>query len=185
MDFLESCDNHRILLAHFLSRAIHTVQPLDVVMFKSLSSQYSQELDAYILRGWGLLSMPKGDLFAMFWNVWVNSFKETLHTSYHRNLENAVAKQCKMPLNYHAAEQQMLTTALHLDTMQRFHLPQCPKSRSGVKRRLPTIPTRPNLIAENVYFWSQPSKLETFSGSRRSSQVLHMILLRRASSRYP
>jgi hypothetical protein len=54
MDFLDYCDSHRILLAQFPSHATHTVQPLDVVMFKSLSSQYNQELDTYMLQGRGM-----------------------------------------------------------------------------------------------------------------------------------
>jgi hypothetical protein len=78
MDFLNYCDSHKILLAQFRSHATHTVQPLDVVMFKSLSHHYSQELDAYMLQGQGPLSMAKRDFFALFWNAWVTSFQEPL-----------------------------------------------------------------------------------------------------------
>jgi hypothetical protein len=41
--FLEYCAANRILVARFPPHATHTVQPLDVVVFKSLSSAYSRE----------------------------------------------------------------------------------------------------------------------------------------------
>jgi len=44
MDFIEYCDNHRILLCIFAPHSTHTLQPLDVVMFKPLSCQ---RLDLY------------------------------------------------------------------------------------------------------------------------------------------
>jgi hypothetical protein len=41
--FLEYCAANRILVVRFPPHATHTVQPLDVVVFKSLSSAYSRE----------------------------------------------------------------------------------------------------------------------------------------------
>jgi hypothetical protein len=41
MDFIEYCDRNRILLAVYPPHSTHTLQPLDVVMFKPFSSAYS------------------------------------------------------------------------------------------------------------------------------------------------
>ncbi|KAH5621133.1 hypothetical protein HBI60_254160 [Parastagonospora nodorum] len=44
MDFIEYCYQNRILLAILPPHSTHTLQPLDVVMFKPLSSAYSAQL---------------------------------------------------------------------------------------------------------------------------------------------
>jgi hypothetical protein len=41
MDFIEYCDKRRILLMVFPPHSTHTLQPLDVVMFKPLSQAYA------------------------------------------------------------------------------------------------------------------------------------------------
>jgi hypothetical protein len=42
--WLAFCNRNRLLLMQYPSHATHSLQALDVVMFKSLSSQYSMEL---------------------------------------------------------------------------------------------------------------------------------------------
>jgi hypothetical protein len=44
MDFISYCDKQRILLAVFSPHSTHTLQPLDVVLFKPLSTAYSTAL---------------------------------------------------------------------------------------------------------------------------------------------
>jgi hypothetical protein len=53
-----------------------TLQPLDVVMFKPLSSAYSGEVAAFMERCQGLTSMSKRDFYPMFMVAWEASFKE-------------------------------------------------------------------------------------------------------------
>jgi hypothetical protein len=50
IDFINYCDSHRILLAILPPHSTHTLQPLDVVMFKPLSSSYSYELTTHLHR---------------------------------------------------------------------------------------------------------------------------------------
>ncbi|KAH3991532.1 hypothetical protein HBI56_220310 [Parastagonospora nodorum] len=76
MDFIEYCSHNRILLLVFPPHSTHTLQPLDVVMFRPLSNAYSQELTHHVQRSQGLVPMRKGDFFLLFWRAWVNSFKE-------------------------------------------------------------------------------------------------------------
>jgi hypothetical protein len=45
--FLEYCDAQKILVLRFPPHATHTLQPLDVVVFKSLSSAYSRQLEQF------------------------------------------------------------------------------------------------------------------------------------------
>jgi hypothetical protein len=76
MDFIEYCDQNKILLAIFPPHSTHTLQPLDVCMFKPLSQAYSNELSAFLERSQGLSPIKKGDFFPLFWKAWVSSFKE-------------------------------------------------------------------------------------------------------------
>src|SRR6478735_6337945 len=66
----------RILLAILPPRSTHTLQPLDVVLFKPLSSAYSAELTTHLQESQGLLPIKKGDFFPLFWKAWMSSFKE-------------------------------------------------------------------------------------------------------------
>jgi hypothetical protein len=66
MDFIEYCDNNKILLAIFPPHSTYTLQSLDVVMFKPLSSSYFKELSAHLQRTQGLIPITKGDIFTLF-----------------------------------------------------------------------------------------------------------------------
>jgi hypothetical protein len=76
MDFIEYCDHNRILLAIYLPHLTHTLQPLDVVMFKPLSSAYSAQVASFIERSQGLTSMSKRDFYPMFIAAWEALFKK-------------------------------------------------------------------------------------------------------------
>jgi hypothetical protein len=76
MDFIEYCNQNRILLATYPPHSTHTLQPLDVVMFKPLSSAYSAEVAAFMERSQGLTSINKRDFYSMFIAAWKSSFKE-------------------------------------------------------------------------------------------------------------
>jgi hypothetical protein len=57
IDFIEYCKAHKILLAVFPPHSTHTLQPLDVVCFKPLSSNYSAKLTNHLLKTQGLLAV--------------------------------------------------------------------------------------------------------------------------------
>jgi hypothetical protein len=83
MDFIEYCHQNRILLAIFPPHSTHTLQPLDVVMFKPLSSAYSAELAHHQQQALGRLPIKIGDFFPLFWRAWITSFKkETILKSF-------------------------------------------------------------------------------------------------------
>jgi hypothetical protein len=50
MDFIEYCDQNKILLAVYPPHSTHTLQPLDVVMFKPLATGYSNEVAGFMER---------------------------------------------------------------------------------------------------------------------------------------
>jgi hypothetical protein len=77
MDFKEYCDQNKILLAVYPPHSTHTLQPLDVVMFKPLATAYSNEVAGFMERSQGLASMSKRDFFPLFYRAWETSFKET------------------------------------------------------------------------------------------------------------
>jgi hypothetical protein len=78
MDFINYCNDNKILLAVFPPHATHTLQPLDVGIFKPLSNAYSTELARYLQDSQGLLNISKGDFFPLFWRAWSNTFKPLL-----------------------------------------------------------------------------------------------------------
>jgi hypothetical protein len=79
-DFKDYCDLHRILLAVMPPHSTHTLQPLDVVMFKPLSSAYSKELTNHLHQSQGLIPIKKGDFFPLFYRAWEVSFRKELIT---------------------------------------------------------------------------------------------------------
>ena len=76
MDFIEYCNQNKILLAIYPPHSTHTLQPLDVVMFKPLSTAYSNQVAAFMERCQGLTSMSKRDFYPLFIAAWEASFKE-------------------------------------------------------------------------------------------------------------
>jgi hypothetical protein len=77
-DFIEYCHQKRIILAVLPPHSTQTLQPLDVVCFKPLSSAYSSELDNHLQQSQGLSPLSKADFFALFWPAWVSTFAENL-----------------------------------------------------------------------------------------------------------
>jgi hypothetical protein len=73
-NFIEFCHANKILLLIFPPHLTHSLQPLDVVCFKTLSSEYGAKLIQHIHRCQGLLAIKKGDFFRLFWRAWNTSF---------------------------------------------------------------------------------------------------------------
>ena len=78
VEFINYCTQNRILLGIFPPHATHTLQPLDVVMFKPFSSAYTRQLINFQQDSQGLLPMVKGDFFLLFRRAWAASFTEPL-----------------------------------------------------------------------------------------------------------
>ena len=73
-EFLEYCHRHKILLGVYPPHSTHTLQPLDVVMFKPLSTAYSKKLATRLHKHQGLVPVTKADFFSLFWDAWMASF---------------------------------------------------------------------------------------------------------------
>ena len=74
MRFIDYCDSHRILLAIYPPHATHTLQPLDVCLFRPLSQAYSNQLAIFMDQCQGLSSITKRDFFRLFWHAWNTAF---------------------------------------------------------------------------------------------------------------
>jgi hypothetical protein len=70
--------HHRILVLVYPPHSTHTLQPLDVVMFKSLASAYTKALGDHAQRTQELSTIRVGDFFGLFWEAWVASFRKEL-----------------------------------------------------------------------------------------------------------
>jgi hypothetical protein len=66
MDFINYCNQNKILLAILPPHSTHTLQPLNKVMFKPLSSAYSKELTIHLHSSQGLSVVKKSDFFHLF-----------------------------------------------------------------------------------------------------------------------
>ena len=74
MKFINYCDSHRILLAIYPPHSTHTLQPLDVCVFRPLSQAYSDQLTSFMDQCQGLSSITKRDFFRLFWHAWQIAF---------------------------------------------------------------------------------------------------------------
>ena len=77
-EFIEYCHQNRIILAILPPHSTQTLQPLDVVCFKPLSSNYSKGLTNHLQASQGLSPIGKFEFLHLFWPAWVNTFTETL-----------------------------------------------------------------------------------------------------------
>ena len=66
IDFIEFRDEHKILLLIFSLYSTYSLQPLDVVVFKLLSSYYLAELTCYSYRSYELIRVKTGDFIGLF-----------------------------------------------------------------------------------------------------------------------
>ena len=83
MKFIDYCDSHRILLAIYPPHSTHTLQPLDVCLFRLLSQAYSNQLAIFMDQCQGFSSITKRDFFRLFWNAWNTSFTpENIHSRF-------------------------------------------------------------------------------------------------------
>jgi hypothetical protein len=69
MDFIKYCEAHTILLAVIPPHSTHTLQPLDVVCFKSPSSNYPAELTDHLFKTQGFLAVQKEYFFLLLWGA--------------------------------------------------------------------------------------------------------------------
>jgi hypothetical protein len=74
MDFLEWCDQHRIIVAVFPPHSTHRLQPLDVSLFSPLSTAYTNQLVRWTAKTQGLISLSKRDFWTLFWGAFEASF---------------------------------------------------------------------------------------------------------------
>ena len=77
MEFIEYCSAHKILLFIYPPHSTHTLQGLDVVMFKPLSSKYSDGISTFMENCQGLTSMSKRDFLPLFIEAYTSTFIET------------------------------------------------------------------------------------------------------------
>jgi hypothetical protein len=82
-EFLNYCLQRKIYVSVFPPHSTHTLQPLDVVCFKPLSSAYKKRLTEHTQKSQGLVPIKKGDFFLLFWDAWQDSFtKKTILRSW-------------------------------------------------------------------------------------------------------
>ena len=66
MRFLTKCDELRVVVLILPPHSTHRLQPLDVGLFQPLSTAYSQEVDEFMTKGLGLVSMSKRKFWSLF-----------------------------------------------------------------------------------------------------------------------
>jgi hypothetical protein len=76
MKFINFCDINRIILGIYPPHSTHTLQPLDVALFRLFSQAYSERLTAWIAKTEGFSNIQKRLFFTLFWPAWNDSFTE-------------------------------------------------------------------------------------------------------------
>lgn len=69
MDAIDYCNRHKILLAVLPPHSTQTLQPLDVVLFKPLSTAYSKALTTHIHEAQNNTLITKANFFRLFWKA--------------------------------------------------------------------------------------------------------------------
>src|ERR1700730_537660 len=94
LEFINYCNQNRILILILLLHTMHQLQPLDVGLFQLLSTAYSAELDYLTTQSSGLVSMKK----RMFWSIFKPAWKASFTP---KNIISSFAKSGIWPVNPH------------------------------------------------------------------------------------
>ncbi|KAF4287008.1 hypothetical protein CNMCM8689_001357 [Aspergillus fumigatus] len=70
MEFINYCDDNKILLMTYPPYSTHSLQPLDVGIFSPLATAYSKQLEEFLHKSMGLSHITKRDFFRLFWPAW-------------------------------------------------------------------------------------------------------------------
>jgi len=76
MDFINLCDDLRIILLILPPHSTHRLQPLDVSLFAPLASFYTNGLNQLMFNSLGMVSMSKRAFWSIFWPAWQSAFSE-------------------------------------------------------------------------------------------------------------
>src|SRR5438046_9971970 len=93
MAFLNKCDELQILVLVLPPHSTHQLQPLDVGLFQPLSTAYSLEVNNFLTKGLGMVSMTKRKFWSLFLPAWKKAFTET-------NIRSASAKAGIWPVDH-------------------------------------------------------------------------------------
>ena len=74
LKFIEWADQHRIILLILPPHSTHRLQPLDVSLFSSLATAYSNQITKLMSDSLGLVSMSKREFWPLFKAAWDISF---------------------------------------------------------------------------------------------------------------
>ena len=74
LQFIELCDQLRILLLILPPHSTHRLQPLDVSLFAPLARFYTNNLNNLIANSLGMISMSKRSFWGVFWPAWKEAF---------------------------------------------------------------------------------------------------------------
>ncbi|KAM4063362.1 DDE superfamily endonuclease [Hirsutella rhossiliensis] len=91
-DFLEWCDQHRIIVAVFPPHSTHRLQPLDVSLFGPLSTAYTNQLIRWMAKTQGLVGLSKRE----FWTLILNALEASFSPE---NIANGWMRTGLLPLD--------------------------------------------------------------------------------------
>jgi hypothetical protein len=77
-DFINYCDQNRILIYILPPHSTHRLQPLDVVIFKPLSQAYTHELTEYLHSSHGSAGLRKREFLPFFYRAWTSTMTRAL-----------------------------------------------------------------------------------------------------------
>jgi hypothetical protein len=73
IEFVEYCDENRIILGMFPPHSTHRLQPLDVGIFSPLAMAYSNKLGQLIQSSNGFATLTKRNFWKLFKSAWIQT----------------------------------------------------------------------------------------------------------------
>ncbi len=92
MQFINYCDENKILLMAYPPHSTHRLQPLDVSLFNPLANYYSQNLDEWLRTSHGICGISKRHFWSLFKPAYDLAFTK-------KNIESAWKKTGLYPLD--------------------------------------------------------------------------------------
>ena len=117
MQFIEKCDNFRLLLLILPPHSTHRLQPLDVSLFSPLSTYYTNRLNKLMFNSLGLTNISKRTFWSVFLPAWKKAFSPA-------NIASGFRKTGVFPYD----PLQILNTIAKSQSTSPSHLPTSPKT---------------------------------------------------------
>ena len=153
MAFIELCDQLRIILAILPPHSTHRLQPLNISLFRPLTTYYTNGLNDLLFSSLSLISMSKRASFKVSWPAWQQAFSD-------KNTISGFGKTGIWPCNSAIVLSQITIPQAEPIMDHDFKTPTTCRAARRVRRlyiRQPTSPLINKILRAHLYLAAQHS----------------------------